>query len=321
MTSLCFLCTWGDSKNISWTMKLKAEDIQEISERLGAKSPVELEPFLQCRDHSVSRETFSLFKEINRDLLVTLPQPSEASLPGYYESEDYISHTDSKRNLLEAAYQLVRHIALKRKVKLIARVNHGQGRLLDIGCGTGDFLHACEQSGWSIAGIEPNEKARKLASSKTTLKEYHGSIENLLESGPESFDVVTMWHVLEHVSNLADFIGKIKTVLKPEGVLIVAVPNFKSRDAEHYESTWAAYDVPRHLWHFSRNSMEQLFSEFGMRILEVLPMKFDSYYVSLLSEKYKKGRQNYFSAFYQGFRSNWMARRSGEYSSLIYLIK
>jgi len=302
-------------------MKLKAADIQQISEQLGAASPIELNPFLQCKDHSVSRETFSLFKDAERDLLVTLPQPSEKSLPDYYQSEDYISHTDSKRNLLEIAYQLVRQFSLKRKVKLITRVNQGQGRILDVGCGTGDFLQACEQAGWSIAGIEPNEKARQLASTKTNFKDYQSTVEELIESNPESFDVITMWHVLEHVPNLADFINKIKSLLKPNGVLVVAVPNFKSWDAQHYNSFWAAYDVPRHLWHFSRKSMERIFSEFDMRILEELPMRFDSFYVSLLSEKYKKGKQNFFSAFYQGLRSNQKAGRSGEYSSLIYLIK
>lgn len=302
-------------------MKLKAADIQQISEHLGAASPVELNPFMQCMDHSVSRETFSLFKDAERDLLVTLPQPSEKNLPDYYHSEDYISHTDSKRNLLEIAYQLVKQFSLKRKVKLVTRVNQGQGRILDVGCGTGDFLQACEQKGWSIAGIEPNEKARQLASTKTNFNDYQRTVEELIESNPGSFDVITMWHVLEHVPNLADFIDKIKSLLKPNGVLVVAVPNFKSWDAKHYNSYWAAYDVPRHLWHFSRKSMERIFSEFDMKILEELPMKFDSYYVSLLSEKYKKGKQNFFSAFYQGLRSNQKAGRSGEYSSLIYLIK
>lgn len=302
-------------------MNLKAADIQKVSVQLGADSPIELKPFLECKDHTVSRETFSLFKESERDLLVTLPQPSERKLPGYYESEDYISHTDSKRNLMEGVYQIVRRFSLKRKVKLITRVNHGAGRVLDMGCGTGDFLQACEQSGWSIAGVEPNEKARSLTSSKTIFQEYHSTIDELIKSEPESFDVITMWHVLEHIPNLADFIFKIKSVLKPNGVLIVAVPNFKSRDAEHYGSNWAAYDVPRHLWHFSRNSMDSIFSEFDMKVLEVLPMVFDSFYVSLLSEKYQKGNPNFFSAFYQGLRSNLKAKRNGEYSSLIYLIK
>lgn len=300
---------------------MKATDIQKVTEQLRADAPVVLEPYLDCKDHSVSRETFSLFKDPKRDLLVTLPQPSVKQLPGYYESEDYISHTDSKRNLFEKAYQFVRQISLKRKEKLITRVNQGAGRILDIGCGTGDFLQVCERSGWTIAGVEPNEDARQLASSKTKFKEYHNTIEELIESEPESFDLITMWHVLEHIPNLADFISKIKTVLKPDGVLIVAVPNFKSKDAEHYGSNWAAYDVPRHLWHFSRNSMESIFSEFDMKILEVLPMLFDSYYVSLLSEKYQKGNQNVLLAFYQGLRSNLRAKRNGEYSSLIYLIK
>lgn len=302
-------------------MKLKAEHIQRISQQLGTTATLELEPYLQCTDHTVSRETFSLFKDPHRDLLVTIPQPSKEQLPGYYESEDYISHTDSKRNLLEMAYQFVKQISLRKKERLISRVNHGSGRILDVGCGTGDFLQICEQSGWSVAGIEPNQKARRLAASKTSLQEYHSTMEEMISSEPEPFDVITLWHVLEHVPDLADFITKLKSLLKPNGILIIAVPNFNSADAKHYESFWAAYDVPRHLWHFSRTSIESIFADFNMKILEVLPMVFDSFYVSLLSEKYRKGKSNYFSAFYQGFRSNRRAKQSGEYSSLIYLIK
>lgn len=300
---------------------MKAVEIEKVSEQLGASNPLDLKPFIQCKDHSVSRETFALYIDEKRDMLVTIPQPPKDQLPGYYESEDYISHTDSKRNLLEKVYHLVRQFSLKKKEKLITRVNQGEGRVLDVGCGTGDFLKVCEQTGWTIAGVEPNEKARQVALSKTNLKNCYGSIEELIDSNPESFDVITLWHVLEHIPNLADFIAKIKAVLKPNGVLIIAVPNFKSGDAQHYGSSWAAYDVPRHLWHFSQNSMEQIFSEFDMKIMQTLPMIFDSFYVSLLSEKYLSGKQKYFSAFYQGFRSNLRAQRSGEYSSLIYLIK
>ena len=182
-------------------------------------------------------------------------------------------------------------------------------------------MQVCEESGWSIAGVEPNDKARELAASKTNLKKHYSTIGDLIASEAGSFDVVTMWHVLEHIPDIADLVSSIKKILKPDGVLIVAVPNFKSEDASHYGPEWAAYDVPRHLWHFSRKSIESIFSEFDMKIMEVLPMVFDSFYVSLLSQKYKTGKQNYFEAFYQGLRSNLKARQSGEYSSLIYLIK
>ncbi len=282
---------------------------------------MELEPYLQCEDHTVSRETFSLFKDKKRDMLLTIPQPAQGDLPRYYQSAEYISHTDSKKNLVEKLYHVVRQLSIKRKAKLINRVNHGVGRILDMGCGTGDFLKFCEDAGWSIDGIEPNEKARQIASEKTRFKDYKATIDELIDSSPEKFDVITLWHVLEHIPDLKDSIVKIKTLLKPGGVLILALPNFKSNDASHYGPYWAAFDVPRHLWHFSRASVEQIFSEIDMKVLEVLPMLFDSFYVSLLSEKYKTGRQNYFSAFYQGMRSNLKAKQSGEYSSLVYLIK
>ncbi len=303
------------------SMKVKVEDIHKISQQLGAPGSLDLEPFLQCKDHSVSRETFTLFRDRKRDLLVTVPQPSEEKLPSYYESEDYISHTDAKRNLIEKIYHQVRKHSLKKKEKLVTRVNQGTGKILDVGCGTGDFLKVCEESGWSIAGVEPNDKARELAEAKTNMKEYHENIEDLIAAESGSFDVVTLWHVLEHIPDVAELIKKIQRILKPDGVLIVAVPNFKSVDSAHYGSEWAAYDVPRHLWHFSRKSIESIFAEFDMKIMEVLPMVFDSFYVSLLSQKYKTGKQNYLEAFYQGLRSNLKARQSGEYSSLIYLIK
>ena len=301
--------------------EIKPAEIERISEQLRSSKPLDLEPFMRCEDYSVSRETFSLFRDPERDLLVTVPQPSGQDLPRYYESEDYISHTDSKRNLTEQVYHWVRSYSLKKKQKLVSRVNHGTGSLLDIGCGTGDFLKECETTGWSVAGIEPNEKARELAAGKTNTDNYFQSIDELIDSKPQSFDMITLWHVLEHIPNLYDFIDKIRSVLKPEGVIVVAVPNFKSRDAKHYGSAWAAFDVPRHLWHFSRKSMDRIFSDFEMKVLEELPMIFDSFYVSLLSEKYKNGRQNFFSAFANGLQSNLDARSSGEYSSIIYLVK
>lgn len=302
-------------------MTLSPSEISKVSKQLNASAPIELELLLSCEDHTVSRETFSLYTNHERDMLVTIPQPTVEKLPDYYESEEYISHTDSNRNLLEKAYQIVRQHSLKRKTKLINRVHGGPGRILDVGCGTGDFLEASERSGWSICGVEPNEKAREIASTKTKHKEYFSTIDQLIESNPETFDLITLWHVLEHIPDLYAFIGKLKSLLNPDGVLIIAVPNFKSSDAKHYGPSWAAYDVPRHLWHFSRTSIERIFSDFGMKVLEELPLMFDSFYVSLLSEKYKTGHGNYIKAFYQGMRSNLDAKQSGEYSSLIYLIK
>lgn len=276
-------------------------------------------PYLTVKDHSVSGEIFQLVHNETSDLLETHPQPTLESLPNYYESDDYISHTDSKRNLFEKTYHHIRSISLKRKLKLINSFNTSDKKLLDIGCGTGDFLQTALNNNWDVSGIEPNSQARQIANTKT--ENAVSEPDQILEFPKHTFDVITLWHVLEHLPNLEEQIVTYKTLLKKDGTLIIAVPNFKSFDAIHYKEFWAAYDVPRHLWHFSQTAISKLVSKQRMEVVKTLPMIFDSFYVSLLSEKYKTGSKNIAKAFWVGLRSNMKAKRSGEYSSLIYMIK
>jgi len=294
------------------------------------RSPINdsnLKPFIACRDYTVSRETFSIFIDEINELLITTPQPIEEELGKYYESEDYISHSDTKKSLVDKLYQWVRNFTIKKKVKLINSFDNEEKSILDVGMGTGDFLSACQNNGWQVTGIEPNEKAKAIANSKLKLKTQHifNSITDLQlstqQSAPSTYDVITMWHVLEHVPNLTAYISQLKSLLKTNGTLIVAVPNFKSYDAKYYKEFWAAYDVPRHLWHFSKKAITELFLKENMEVVKILPMKFDSFYVSLLSEKYRTGRSNLFKAFFIGWRSNFQARSTKEYSSHIYVIK
>ena len=275
--------------------------------------------YLSVKDHSVSSEEFQLLVNNEFGYLETSPHPSSEKLSDYYKSEDYISHTDTKRNLFEKVYHVIRNISLKRKLKLINSFQADEKKLLDVGCGTGDFLQIAQQNNWTVSGVEPNDDARQIANSKTNNSVYN--IEQLLEFPKHSFDVISLWHVLEHLPNLEEHISILKTLLKENGTLIIAVPNYKSHDAKYYKKFWAAFDVPRHLWHFNQESISKLFSKENMKVVKTHPMKFDSYYVSLLSEKYKSGWMNIFNAFRIGFVSNTKAKRSGEYSSLIYIIK
>lgn len=280
--------------------------------------------FLNCKDHLVSNEDFELLLDDNLDLLVTSPKPEDSVLEKYYESEAYISHTDAKKSLFDKAYQLVKNYSLKKKLQLMNSFLVDEKTLLDIGCGTGDFLKVCENDGWNITGIEPNEGARNLAKNKfADYSSFYESVEDLKKNETyfQKFDVITMWHVLEHVPNLDETIYNLKQFLKPKGTLVIAVPNFKSFDAEYYKEFWAAYDVPRHLWHFSQTAIRRLFFFQAMEVVNTLPMKFDSFYVSLLSEKYKNGKSNFLNAFRIGFMSNLKAKKTNEYSSLIYVIK
>ncbi|WP_310558887.1 class I SAM-dependent methyltransferase [Flavobacterium sp.] len=272
--------------------------------------------FLTVKDYSVSKETFELYYDETLDMLITHPQPSLENLGKYYESEDYISHTDSKRSLFEKLYHFIKSIALKNKLNLINSLQSNKGKILDIGAGTGDFLSVAKDNGWQTIGVEPSDRAKSIAINKGV-----SFIEQTSELGNESFDVITMWHVLEHVPDLDKQIKELKRLLKPTGTLIIAVPNFKSFDAKHYGKFWAAYDVPIHFWHFSKTAIKLLFEKEEMKLEKVLPMKFDSFYVSLLSEKYKSGKMNFISAFFTGLQSNWKAKKDLEYSSHIYILK
>ena len=276
-------------------------------------------PVFKIKDYSVSNEEFRLIENSKYGFLETHPQPSEASLPSYYKSEDYISHTDTKRNLFEKAYHFVRSITLKKKLNLINSFKLQEKNLLDIGCGTGDFLATAKNSNWNVVGVEPNEDARKIANSK--VDDFVYNVDELNKFQKQSFDVITLWHVLEHLPNIENQVQHLKKLLKENGQLVIAVPNHKSYDAEYYKEFWAAYDVPRHLWHFSKESVIRLFSEFKMEVEKTLPMKFDSFYVSLLSEKNKTGKMNPIKSFWIGLRSNLKANYTKQYSSLIYVIK
>lgn len=271
--------------------------------------------FLTTKDYLVTGESFNLIYDSERKMLITSPQPSLENLSKYYESKEYISHTDNKKGLINSLYQQVKKRALQSKSNLIYKLNEGGGSLLDIGAGTGDFLKTAKEKGWEINGVEPNESARDLAASKQvnlkkSLEEFKGN----------TFDVITLWHVLEHVPNLEETIQKIENLLAPGGTLIIAVPNYNSFDSNYYKSHWAAFDAPRHLWHFSISSMKVIFSE-ELKLQKIKPLVFDSFYVSLLSEKNKNGSANFVKAFFIGLWSNISAWNTKEYSSLIYCYK
>ena len=270
--------------------------------------------FLKTKDFSVSGEQFELHWDEDLDMLVTKPEPQ--NLAQYYESEDYISHTDSKSSFTDRLYQLVKVKNLKNKIQIIENQIDKPKNLLDLGAGTGDFLITAKNSGFKVTGVEPNDKARTLAGEKGI--HLLSSMEDV--SG-QKFQAITLWHVLEHLPNLEEQIKTLVNLLDDDGVLIIAVPNFKSFDAKHYKSHWAAFDVPRHLWHFSKTAITKLFAPHQMEVIKIKPMWFDAFYVSMLSEKYKENKLYLVSAFFVGLWSNLLAIFTKEHSSLIYILK
>lgn len=275
---------------------------------------------MNCVDHTVSKDPFSIVECDACRFQFTNPIPLENEIGKYYESEDYVSHSNTKKGIIHKLYQAVRNKTLKDKLALVKEYSAAKS-LLDIGSGTGEFLNVCKKASIETKGIEPSENARTAAISNYGLDiETEDALENVPS---ESKDAVTMWHVLEHVYHLNERIQTIKRVLKTEGTLFVAVPNRSSFDAEFYKENWAAYDLPRHLYHFTPIDIENLCKKHGLKLKKVLPMKFDSFYVSMLSEKYKNGKINYLSAFLNGLKSNnkAAAKNDNTYSSQIYIIQ
>jgi SAM-dependent methyltransferase len=273
-----------------------------------------MEPYLKTKDYFYSNEEFDLLFDNEKQMLITYPTPK--NIASYYQSGSYISHSDQSKSLIDKLYILVKYFNIKRRVKLLSSLLPSKGALLDIGAGTGDFLVAAKKDLWNITGIEPNPMARTNA----TLKGI-SLYENLYTIPGPNYDIITLWHVLEHLPNLNDQLTRITNLLRKGGHLILAVPNYKSYDAHYYKNYWAAFDVPRHLWHFSKESIALLLLPHGLELVKTKPMLFDSFYVSLLSEKYKHGKNKYLSALFRGFMSNIKGFSSKEYSSHIYILK
>jgi 2-polyprenyl-3-methyl-5-hydroxy-6-metoxy-1,4-benzoquinol methylase len=275
--------------------------------------------YRQCIDYSVSRESFTLKKCPTCQLLITEPQPENEQLEKYYQFSDYVSHTSNGSNLINKIYLLARRYTLRKKLNLINRYLK-EGKLLDIGCGTGNFLKFCKENGWDSYGVEPSDTARAIAIQNG--ENITASIKQIKHFG---FDVITLWHVLEHLPNLNEDLFQIKTMLGDNGIIFIAVPNYESYDASRYEESWAAYDVPRHLWHFTKETMQELVLKHGLKLVGIEPMKLDAYYVSLLSEKYlhqnNLSLKGFIRAIRVGLTSNWKAKSKNNYSSLIYIIK
>lgn len=275
---------------------------------------------LSVKDYTVSNETFVIAECNSCSLRFTQDVPDAASIAPYYKSENYISHTNTSKGLINRLYQSVRKRTLKQKRRLIERASGiKKGRLLDVGSGTGAFANEMQQAGWQVTGLEPDADARAVGKQSYNIDLADiGQFYQLRES---SYDIITMWHVLEHVHDLQGYIAKLKLLLTENGKLFIAVPNYTSKDAAAYKEQWAAYDVPRHLYHFSPRSMQVLMEKHGLRILQHKPMWYDSFYVSMLSSKYIHGKPNLVGAFFKGMGSNLKAMGDVKRcSSVIYII-
>ena len=274
---------------------------------------------LKVKDHSVSGDYFIVYECPQCSLRFTKDAPPGEKIGVYYESEDYISHSNTRKGFVNNLYHAVRSHTLATKYHLIEKsTGLKMGHHLDIGAGTGAFVKYMNGKGWKSIGVEPDERARDIALAHHATKLLPADdFESFL---PESFDAISMWHVLEHVHDLYPYLDHTKKILKPGGLIFIAVPNYTSYDGMKYCAQWAAYDVPRHLYHFSPASMKWLLNAAGFQLTEMVPMWWDSYYISLLSEKYAGGHASMLKGFFTGLSSNMKTLADKERcSSLIYV--
>ena len=283
------------------------------------------DPIATCIDHSISREKFSIIRCTECELLITSPRPAKDQMDKYYASQAYTSHISTAKNMMDKMYLFVRGFTLKWKLSLVETktIPSTSRRLLDFGCGTGEFLKTAKLHGWQTTGMEPSPLARQQSDPAISL-DVKASLQEIIKDD-KKFDVITLWHVLEHVEDLNTTLQDLSRLLAQNGTIFIAVPNHNSWDGKHYHQNWAGYDVPRHLWHFSMKNMKHLMEKHSLSVAKIIPMRLDAFYISLLSEKY--GNNGSFSvpgmikALLNALKSNRYAKKNMEYSSLIYVVK
>ncbi|HVN56659.1 MAG TPA: class I SAM-dependent methyltransferase [Bacteroidales bacterium] len=272
-----------------------------------------------CTDHLVTGADFDIFTCRTCGFRFTQDIPDEADSGKYYESPEYISHTDSKKTIFERIYQVVRGYMLGRKKKLtLVSTSMAKGNLLDIGSGTGHFLETMNRSGWDVTGIEVSTSARDYSAGKFGLKVFGpGHIHNLPDG---HFDCITMWHVAEHIYDIKGYFSEAARMLRPGGKMVIALPNCDSFDAVHYSKDWAAWDVPRHLWHFSPLVFRSFLNENGFRLIEERILPFDVFYISILSEKQRGSKPGFVTGMIKGLYFSFLSFfNRGRASSLVYI--
>ena len=274
-----------------------------------------------CIDEFATGESFDVYECAGCGLAFTQNIPDEKEIDRYYESPTYISHSNTSKGIVNSTYHLVRKLMLRNKARLVERLTLlKNGKILDYGAGTGHFARVMASKGWDVTAIEKNSRARELALSEFGFRMH--PVEALADIKERELDVVTMWHVMEHIQEPDKMWEQLYRILDDTGIAVIAVPNSISYDAQRYREHWAAYDVPRHLWHFTPSTIMQWGEKHGFVLERQYTMPFDGFYISMLSEQYKGSRLHTIKGFWNGFKG-WIAqwKRRSASSSIIYVFR
>ena len=269
----------------------------------------------KTKDYLVTGDSFEVHLDLQTQIAETVPAPSSVKLAQYYDSSEYISHGNQKRGWIDHLYSFVQRIMLKQKERWLSKYVKESKRYLDFGCGTGALIHHLNKNNWEACGVEPSEKARNFSSVTDCL---YSSLASLPQT---NFDIIALWHVLEHLPDPTSSLKEFHAQLKQGGYLFLALPNFNSFDANYYKDYWAAYDVPRHLWHFSAQGITQLCDQCGLELVASKGLLLDAFYVSYLSEQHQKSKAAFIKGICVGLWSNLKACFTKEHSSKLYIFK
>ena len=278
-------------------------------------------PYADCIDFTVSKESFILLRCPQCGVVFTSNPPKESETIRYDTLDLKLKLGDSPRGLTDKLYYYVRHRMLRKKASIVESQSYRTGgTLLNYGAKTGYFSHYMERRGWKVTSIEKYHEERQFS-----LETFHHRMYDVSEMDrltPETFDVITLWHVFEHCYNPNGLLNRFYRLLRPGGILLIACPNICSTDAMHYGANWAAYNVPRHLWHFNPTSLSNLLNKHGFTLMHRQKLSYDCFYISVLSEKNKNSKMPFLRGMWFGMRCWFISlARLDKSSSLVYVFR
>ncbi len=267
---------------------------------------------LHCdsKDYLVTGESFKVYLDENKIIGKTFPAPKKSEMFKYYDSNQYLPHSYNNKNLITILYSVVKRQMHRKKLEWMSRQLNHNSSVLDYGCGTGDFVNYLRSKSVMAYGYDPNIKFNLDSPDYLT---------NNFDWGVNKYDIIFLWHVLEHTHDPFVLLQSLKKLLKKNGKIFIAIPNFKSFDSTYYRKYWAGYDLPRHLWHFSRKSIYQIAEQNNFKIHTEKRLYLDAIYVSFLSEKYKSSRFPYLQGLIIGFISIFRSFFTKESSSFLFV--
>lgn len=202
------------------------------------------------------------------DIIAIHPQLSSEEIEKYYP-QDYVSFPPAIEDERSWFKRIDREIGVEKRCKaVIKQSGRTSGKILDIGCATGVFLNSMQKHGWECYGVEPSDFASDYAINRLGLNIFHGYLtDGIFEEN--FFDVITLWDVIEHLSEPVETLQIISKILKPGGLLVVTTPNANSWERKIFGEYWAGWDVPRHYHIFTPNTLQSLLSPMGFRAFKI----------------------------------------------------